>query len=158
MPTKTESIKTFLTAASRPDLAALYNAGMECQVNVAQDGGERVDGEYKGRRWVGWTDGATMWKPFRIPWNAMSKPEFNDSEIKWDLAQHAEGIGMTGWDWKNRLRRLRARLGLPVRKLREHIPAQRIQAEAEAAGWKLVRARQVFPILSENVLLILAAK
>lgn len=63
-----------------------------------------------------------------------------------------------GWDWKNRLRRLRARLGLPVRKLREHIPAQRIQAEAEAAGWKLVRARQVFPILSENVLLILAAK
>jgi SAM-dependent methyltransferase len=63
-----------------------------------------------------------------------------------------------GWDWKNRFRRLRARLGLPVRKLREHIPAQRIQAEVEAAGWKLIRQRQVFPILSENVLLILAAQ
>lgn len=63
-----------------------------------------------------------------------------------------------GWDWKNRFRRLRARIGLPVKKLREHIPAKRIQAEAEAAGWKLIRTRKVFPILSENVLLILAAK
>jgi len=63
-----------------------------------------------------------------------------------------------GWDWKNRLRRLRARLGLPVRKLREHIPAKRIEAEAELAGWKVLRRRQVFPILSENVLLILTAK
>ena len=40
----------------------------------------------------------------------------------------------------------------------EHIPAKRIQAEAEAAGWKLIRTRKVFPILSENVLLILTAK
>jgi SAM-dependent methyltransferase len=63
-----------------------------------------------------------------------------------------------GWDWKNRLRRLRARLGLPVRKLREHIPAKHIEAEVEAAGWSLIRARRVFPILSENVLLILTAK
>lgn len=63
-----------------------------------------------------------------------------------------------GWDWKNRLRRLRARLGFPVRKLREHIPPATIEQEVEAAGWRLVRRRQVFPILSENVLLILAAK
>jgi SAM-dependent methyltransferase len=63
-----------------------------------------------------------------------------------------------GWDWKNRFRRLRARLGLPVKKLREHIPAKRMQAEVEAAGWKLIGTRQVFPILSENVLLILTAK
>lgn len=73
------------------------------------------------------------------------------------IAPHAVVAYYPGWDWKNRFRRLRARLGLPVRKLREHIPAQRMQAEAEAAGWKLVRTRSVFPILSENVLLILSA-
>lgn len=62
-----------------------------------------------------------------------------------------------GWDWKNRFRRFRARLGLPVRKLREAIPRDQLAEEAHEAGWKLVRARQVFPILSENVLLILHA-
>lgn len=76
---------------------------MECQVNVAQDGGERVDGDYKGRRWSGWTDGLTTWKPFRIPHKANSDPEYVDSEINFDLAAHAEGIGMTGWDWVNRV-------------------------------------------------------
>lgn len=63
-----------------------------------------------------------------------------------------------GWDWKNRFRRLRAGLGLPVRKLREAIPRAQLADEASEAGWKLVRARQVFPILSENVLLILHAR
>ncbi|MCH2101356.1 MAG: class I SAM-dependent methyltransferase [Planctomycetes bacterium] len=62
-----------------------------------------------------------------------------------------------GWDWKNRFRHLRASLGLPTRKLREAIPRKQLAAEAAQAGWKLVRARQVFPVLSENVLLILHA-
>ncbi|MEK0326840.1 MAG: hypothetical protein QQN63_14175, partial [Nitrosopumilus sp.] len=82
-------------------MADLYNSNMECQVNVAQDNGDRVDGEFKGRRWHGWTDGLTTWKSFRIPWNANKEPEYIDSEIKWDLAEHAEAIGMTGWDWYN---------------------------------------------------------
>lgn len=38
----------------------------------------------------------------RIPLNASTNPEFTDSEIKFDLAAHAEGIGMTGWDWNAR--------------------------------------------------------
>ncbi len=47
---RTEAIKNFLTAATHPDLADLYYDGMEVQVNVAQDAGERVEGEYLGKK------------------------------------------------------------------------------------------------------------
>lgn len=104
MVTKTKAIKSFLEAKLlvAPDLAALYHIGMECQVNVAQDGGERIDGEFKGRKWHGWSDGLTTWKSFRIPYKANTIPEYTDREIKFDLAEHAEGIGMTGWNWQER--------------------------------------------------------
>jgi len=103
-PRRSESIKRFLEAYTHADLAALYHKGMECQVNVAQDGGERVSGEFKGRQWHKWQDPMTgeTWGSFRIPRNAMSEPEDNDSEIKMDIARHVEGIGMTGWDWMAR--------------------------------------------------------
>ncbi len=76
---------------------------MECQVNVGQDGGDRVEGDYKGKMWHGWTDGASTWKSFRIPYKAKSSPEFTDSPMAFDLVKHVEGIGMTGWDWKNQV-------------------------------------------------------
>ena len=101
MPTKLEAVANFLEAYSN-DLSIRYHAGMECQINVAQDGGDRVDGEYKGRRWQGWSDGLTTWKPFRIPWKAGTNPEFTDTELKFDLAEHVEAIGMTGWNWESR--------------------------------------------------------
>lgn len=100
MVTKTSAIKNFLEVKAPPDLAALYSLAMECQVNVAQDGGERIDGEFKGRKWHGWTDGLTTWKSFRIPYKANTKPEYIDTEARFDLAEHAEGIGMTGWNWQ----------------------------------------------------------
>lgn len=103
--TRTEAIKNFLLKVTRPDLAELYNYSMECQVNVAQDGGERVEGEFMGKRWHGWTDGLTTWKSFRVPWNAATDPEYSDKIIKFDIAKHAEGIGMTGWDWENKVSR-----------------------------------------------------
>lgn len=99
MPTKTEAIKRFLAAKTHPDLANLYHYGMECQVNVAQDGGDRVEGDFQGRKWRGWTDGLTTWKPFRIPRNAGTNPEYEDTEINFDFAEHVEAVGMTGWDW-----------------------------------------------------------
>lgn len=104
-PTRTSSIEAFLRASTEDDLADLYNYSMEVQVNVAQDGGERVAGDYKGRKWVGWTDGLTTWKSFRIPYNAAKNPEYNDVSMSFDLAAHAEGIGMTGWDWASRVSR-----------------------------------------------------
>jgi hypothetical protein len=90
---------------TREDLAKLYNHNMEVQINVAQDGGERIEGEFKGKRWQGWSDGATTWKPFRIPYKANTEPEYKDSDMKYDLAAHAEAIGMTGWDWFNKVSR-----------------------------------------------------
>ena len=103
MPTKTQAIGAFLLARTHKDLANQYSTNMECQVNVAQDGGERIEGDFKGRKWHGWTDSLTTWKSFRIPYKAYSDPEYEDTEIKFDLAEHAEAIGMTGWDWKNRI-------------------------------------------------------
>lgn len=105
MPSRTEAIKAFLVAKTHPDLAEMYNANMECQVNVAQDGGARIGGEFHGRTWVGWTDGIQKWKSFRIPRNANSNPEYDDPKMTFDLEAHAEGIGMTGWDWRNRFSR-----------------------------------------------------
>lgn len=105
MPTRTEAVKRFLMASTHPDLGSLYSANMECQVNVAQDGGERIESEFQGKAWQGWTDGVTTWKPFRIPYNAAKEPTYEDKEIKYDLAEHVEAIGMTGWDWKNRCSR-----------------------------------------------------
>lgn len=102
MPTKTEAIKNFLTHSTQGDLALLYNANMECQVNVAQDTGQRIEGEYLGRTWHGYTDGMTVWKAFRIPYKANSEPEYKDTTIQFPLDLHAEAIGMTGWDWLNR--------------------------------------------------------
>lgn len=108
-PTPTAALKAFLTQFTYTDLADLYNYDMEIQVNVAQDGGQRVQQKsgFTGRLWNGYTDGITTWKPFRIPWNANVKPKYdeNNRSMKYDLAAHAEGIGMTGWDWKNRVSR-----------------------------------------------------
>lgn len=102
MVTRRESINLFLKAKARPELSALYHPGMEVQVNVAQDGGERIEGEYNGHNWSGWTDNAgQIWKPIRIPFASNSEPHYEDSEINFDLAAHAEGIGMTGYDFVN---------------------------------------------------------
>jgi hypothetical protein len=99
MPTRTEAISRFLKAKTHPDLANLYNYNMECQINVAQDGGSRIEGEFQGRKWLGWSDGISTWKPFRIPRNASSTPEYQDSEMSFNFEEHVEAIGMTGWNW-----------------------------------------------------------
>ena len=101
--TRTQAIKAFLTERTIPDLALIYNHDMECQVNVAQDNGDRIEGDYHGRQWHGWTDGLQVWKSFRIPYNANLCPEYDDRVQSFDLTSHAEGIGMTGWDWKSKV-------------------------------------------------------
>jgi len=101
--TKTVAIKNFLTAFAQPDLAELYHYGIEVQVNAAQDDGIQISGDFKGRQWRGFTDGETTWKSFRIPWKAATKAEYTDTELKWDLREHTESIGMTGWNWEKRV-------------------------------------------------------
>ena len=68
---------------------------MEVQVNVAAGNGELVAGK-KGT----YSDGVNEWHSIRIPKNAMGEPEFHDYELRWPLDLHADGIGMTGWDWQ----------------------------------------------------------
>jgi len=105
MATRAVVIANFLNAHTRQDLAALYNLKMECQVNVAQDEGQPVEGEFKGRKWRAWSDGSQTWKSFRIPYNAATNPEYTDVEVKFDFAKHVEAIGMTGWDWVEKVSR-----------------------------------------------------
>ncbi len=101
--TQIDAVKRFLGSKTRPDLASLYSADMEVQVIVGQDGGERINKTYNGHTWTGYTDGIQTWKPFRIPRNARTEPEYDlSTTMSFDLEKHAEGIGMTGWDWKNR--------------------------------------------------------
>jgi hypothetical protein len=102
-PLKTKAIKAFLEAKTHNDLASLYTHDMECQVVVAQDEGERLDGEFEGVRWNGYSNGIESWRPFRIPRNAATEPEYEDHALNFDLAKRAEAIGMTGWDWKNKV-------------------------------------------------------
>ncbi len=100
MATKTDSIREFLNARARPEIASLYHLGMEVQVKAARDGGEPV--KDKGRRSATprWTDGDDVWSSFRVPWSSMTdEPRFEDRELGWSLEEHAEAIGMTGWCW-----------------------------------------------------------
>jgi hypothetical protein len=102
-PSKTEAIANFLHASTHADLANRYHAGMEVQVNVAPDGGTQVEGTYLGRQWNGFQGPeGQVWKAIRIPWKANTEPEFVDSPMSYDLAAHADGIGMTGWNWQER--------------------------------------------------------
>lgn len=112
--TPSQALAAFLSSKTHADLAAQYSYDMEVQVNVAQDDGQRIQKQsgYTGRMWNGFTDGLTTWKPFRIPWNAATEPNYteirDDGKIRamqYDLSLHAEGIGMTGWDWKNQMSR-----------------------------------------------------
>jgi len=105
MVTRREAIANFLKASTHPDLAGMYTPNMEMQCNVARDDGERIEGEYMGRQWHGWSDGITTWKSFRVPFNAATNPNYQDSPMKFDLAKHAEGIGMTGWDFVDKVSR-----------------------------------------------------
>jgi len=102
---QTEAIKAFLVAKTHKDLADLYNLEMEVQVNAAQDNGVRTQGEYQGRTWHGWqdpVDPGKTWKSFRIPYRAKTDPEYNPKEQTWPLGLHAEGVGLTGWNWARR--------------------------------------------------------
>lgn len=102
-PTQSEVIKRFLTHYSRSDLADLYHEGMEVQVNVAQDDGEREEYKTPGGRTVhAFSNGVETWKSFRIPYKAFSDPEYDPKPMTFDLVVHAEGVGMTGWNWRDR--------------------------------------------------------
>lgn len=93
------SIKKLLEKKTHPELAALYSDEMEVQVNVAADDGERI-GDYKGHKGCSYTDHTTTWYPIRIPKDGTE--DNSNKPMVYDLFAHAEGIGMTGWNWKKK--------------------------------------------------------
>jgi len=100
MPKVTEALRRFLDARKTPanaDLVARWGSHMETQVNVAAGDGEPVAGKRST-----WSDGINEWFNVRIPKNAADNPSFNDYSLSFPLDIHAEGIGMTGWDWEAR--------------------------------------------------------
>lgn len=102
---RTDAISNFLKVSTFQDLADLYNKDMEVQVNVAKDNGKLVEaGDFRGRASRSWTDDVTTWYPFRIPLHANTdQPEFNNSTLTFSLEHHAEGIGMTGWNFARKV-------------------------------------------------------
>jgi len=80
---------------------------MEVRVNVAQDGGDRCTFELENgyKYWAYTLPNGSRWAPFRIPRNAYSEPQGNDSDITFPLKAHVDAIGMTGWDWELRASR-----------------------------------------------------
>lgn len=99
---RSEAIQRFLHAFARPDMAKLYTPDMEVQVNVAQDNGTPVEGEFKGSKGTPFTDGLTTWAQFRMPEKPATEAKPNDWEMKYDISLHAEGIGLTGWNFTTR--------------------------------------------------------
>jgi hypothetical protein len=109
MPTAVSSVISFLNAKlnkgehNGPDLLARYlsyGCDMETQVNVSSGKGEPVNGKRST-----YTDGIHQWFSYRIPRDAYSEAWFRDYEIDFPLDLHCDGIGSTGWDWKNKISR-----------------------------------------------------
>ena len=103
MPKVSEALDNFLRARQLPangDLIARWGVHMETQVNVAAGDGEPVAGKRST-----FCNGADTWHSIRIPKDANSEPSWSDYNLSFSLTEHAEGIGMTGFDWQNRCSR-----------------------------------------------------
>ncbi len=99
----TESINAFLAVKrgqhNNPRIIDLDASCMEVQVNVAQGEGEPKKGEKGG---IYYDDGLNTWWSIRVPKQADSDPTFKNYDLKWPLELHAESIGSTGWNWRDR--------------------------------------------------------
>lgn len=100
-----ESIHAFLAAKAAKQENSLLDRvvdtskSLELQINAAQDNGELVAGARNT-----YSDGLTTWGSIRIPRNAGCDPKFDDgTPISWVLDEHAEAIGSTGWNWRERV-------------------------------------------------------
>ena len=127
MPLVSEALHNFLQARKTPanaDLVDRLSIDMEVQVNVIAADGEPVAGKKST-----WSNGSDTWHSIRIPKNAATDPTWEDYKIGFPFDLYAEGIGMTGWDWKARRSR---HFGYDFDALTGH--AQGIGIDDEAIG------------------------
>ena len=100
MPQVSEALHNFLQARKTPtnaDLVDRWSIDMETQVNAIVGDGEPVAGKKST-----WSNGSDTWHSIRIPRNAAIEPTWEDYKIGYPFDLYAEGIGMTGFDWKAR--------------------------------------------------------
>ena len=131
-----EALHNFLQARKTPanaDLVDRWSIDMETQVNVIAGDGEPVAGKRST-----WSNGSDTWHTIRIPKNADTEPTWEDYKIGYPFDQHAEGIGMTGWDWQaRRSRAVRLRLRRPDRPRQRHRHQRRGVGEGQAGRLRL---------------------
>ena len=95
-----EALYNFLQArktAANADLVDRWSIDFECQVNVHAADGEPVEGKKST-----WSNGIYTWHSIRVPKNAATDPSWEDYQINYPFDLYAEGIGMTGWRWRDR--------------------------------------------------------
>jgi len=151
MPTTTETIKTYLENAPinfAKDLTSLYSADMEVQVLVkplgepaTNDEGNPIPGvrEYSSPKY-----GTFTHHSIRIPKDAGGDPYYNDPTLRFPLDEVVNSIGMTGWDWKNKVSRW---VGFDFDSIVGHAAGvgvedselERIRAACEDVSWIQVR-------------------
>ena len=98
-----EALRMFLRARktlANADLIDRWSTDYETQVNVIPGDREPVAGKKST-----WSDGIATWHSIRIPKNAATNPSWEDYNLGYPLDLYAEGIGITGWDWKGRVSR-----------------------------------------------------
>lgn len=143
MPKVLQTLQKFLDALkgthNDPTLLARWTPSMETQINVAAGSGEPVEGKRNT-----YTDGSQEWWNIRIPKHANTEPEFRDYDLKWSLAEHADAIGCTGWDWVAKTSRW---VGFDFDSITGHAAGvgvtdeelDRVRAAASALPWVEVR-------------------
>ena len=99
-----EAIKAYLEStryegnADFIDRLLQHGTSLELQINVSPRGGEPVHGKRNT-----YTDGIDQWFSFRIPKGAFTnEPNWKDFKMRYNLLNHIDSIGCTGWDWENK--------------------------------------------------------
>ena len=105
-PTKLEAVKAFLNNNAREDMKSWWTPEMETQVLIKHNDQHEVITKttkqgrtYKIRR----DENGIEYNSFRVPFNAGGEAHYTDSAIGWELDKYADGIGGTGWHWKDKV-------------------------------------------------------
>ena len=100
-----EAVETYLRSTRYDGNADLIDRvlenldGLEIQVNVSGAGGEPVEGKQST-----YTDGIDTWYSFRVPRGAFTdNPHWRNTNIRYDLMEHVQSVGSTGWNWKRQV-------------------------------------------------------
>ncbi len=96
-----ETIKRFIDLKKNQfntDLVNMWSDGQETQINVSPAGGKPVPGKNNCYR-----NDAYTWGNVRIPKDSASEPHFYNYPAQWPLELFANHIGMSGWNWRERM-------------------------------------------------------